>query len=151
MHLNRAKIMLLVLGICFFVLGIVNAETVYNAGVQSKTVLQATEDVVGQEIAYPKVEHPEVTGMKVTIPAGQETGWHTHSMPGYAYVLSGTITLEYEKGITKQFKPGEAFAEVVNVSHNGRNNGPDDVVLVVFFTGEKGIPFTKKKEIKKAN
>jgi quercetin dioxygenase-like cupin family protein len=89
--------------------------------------------------------------MEVRIPAGQETGWHTHSMPGYAYVLSGTITLEYEKGVTKQFKSGEAFAEVVNVSHNGRNNGTDDVVLVVFFTGEKGIPFTQKKETKKAN
>ncbi|MDD5259573.1 MAG: cupin domain-containing protein [bacterium] len=151
MRLSRSKIILSVLGLCFITFSAAGAETIYNVGVQSKIVLQATQDVVGQEIAYPKVEHPEVTGMKVTIPSGQETGWHTHSMPGYAYVLSGTITLEYEKGITKQFKPGEAFAEVVNVSHNGRNNGTDDVVLVVFFTGEKGIPFTKKKETKKVN
>ena len=151
MRLDRLKIMATVLGLFFIAFGAVSAETVYNAGVQSKTVLQATQDVVGQDITYPQVDHPEVTGMKVTIPAGQETGWHTHSMPGYAYVLSGTITLEYEKGITKQFKPGEAFAEVVNVSHNGRNNGPDDVVLIVFFTGDKGVSFTQKKEIKRAN
>lgn len=151
MNLNRLKIFFTVLGLCFFVFGLMNAETAYNAGVQSKTVLQATQDVVGQDIAYPKVEHPEVTGMKVIIPAGQETGWHTHSMPGYAYVLSGTITLEYEKGVTKQFNPGEAFAEVVNVSHNGRNNGTEDVVLIVFFTGEKGSPFTKKNSSGKPN
>lgn len=105
--------------------------------------------MIGQNIAYPKVEHSEVTGLEVRIPSGQETGWHTHSMPGYAYVLSGTITLKYEKGITRQFKSGDAFAEVVNVSHNGQNNGPAEVVLIVFFTGEKGVPFTKKKEIKK--
>ncbi len=92
-----------------------------------------------KSIAYPRVEYPEVIGLEVRIPSGQETGWHTHSMPGYAYVISGTITLEYEKGITKQFKHGDAFAEVVNVSHNGRNNGSEDVVLIVFFTGEKGV------------
>ncbi|MDD5491855.1 MAG: cupin domain-containing protein [bacterium] len=151
MHFNRSKAMLTVLGLCFMVFGVINAETVYNAGVQSKTILQATQDVVGQNIAYPQVAHPEVTGLEVRIPSGQETGWHTHSVPGYAYVLSGTVTLEYEKGIIRQFKPGEAFAEVVNVSHNGRNNGAENVVLIVFFTGEKGVPFTKKKEIMKAN
>ena len=151
MHLKSSKAVLTALGLCFLVLGVVSAETVYNAGVRSKTVLQATQDVVGQNLAYPKAEHPEVTGMKVTIPTGQETGWHTHSVPGYAYVLSGTITLEYDKAAPRQFKPGEAFAEVVNVAHNGRNNGTEDVVLIVFFTGEKGVPFTQKQETKKIN
>lgn len=151
MYRKHLKVFIFIIALTFVVFRGINAEIVYNAGVLSKTVLQATQDVVGQEIAYPMVEHPEVTGMKVTIPAGQETGWHTHSMPGYAYVLSGTITLEYEKGVTKQFKPGDAFAEVVNVSHNGRNNGSDEVVLIVFFTGEKGVPFTKKNNSGKPN
>ncbi len=151
MYRKHLKVFLFVLSLSIFAYGNVSAETVYNAGVQSKTVLQTTQDVVGQNIAYPKVEHPEVTGLEVRIPSGQETGWHTHSMPGYAYVISGTVTLEYEKGITRQFKPGDAFAEVVNVSHNGRNNSQEDVALIVFFTGEKGVPFTKKKEMNKTN
>ncbi|MDD5131536.1 MAG: cupin domain-containing protein [bacterium] len=151
MRLDRSKVRLAVLGLCLIVIGPVKAETVYNAGVQSKMVLQATQDVVGQNLVYPQVEQPEVTGLKVTIPIGQETGWHTHSVPGYAYVLSGTITLEYDKAVSRQFKAGEAFAEVVNVAHNGRNNGTEEVVLIVFFTGEKGVPFTQKQEIKKIN
>lgn len=151
MYRSRSKVFLLILALSFVVFRGLNAETVYNAGVQTKIVLQATQDVIGQKLVYPKTEHPEVTGLEVRIPSGQETGWHTHSMPGYAYVLSGTVTLEYEKGITRQFKSGEAFAEVVNVLHNGRNNGSEEVVLIVFFTGEAGVPFTKKKEVKKIN
>lgn len=151
MYRNRFKIFLLIVALNFIVFRCVNAETVYNTGVQSKKVLQTTQDVIGQNIAYPKVVHPEVTGLEVRIPSGQETGWHTHSMPGYAYILSGALTLEYEKGISLKFKSGEAFAEVVKVLHNGRNNGPEEVVLIVFFTGEAGVPFTKKKEIEKVN
>ncbi len=149
MYRRYLKVLLFMIALSVAVFSGVSAETVYNAGVQSKTVLQATQDVVGQDIVYPKVEHPEVTGLEVRIPSGQETSWHTHSMPGYAYVISGTVTMEYEKGVTKQFKAGDAFAEVVNVSHNGRNNGSEDVVLVVFFIAEAGVPFTTKKEIKK--
>lgn len=144
MYRRYLKVLLFIIALTSAVFSGIHAETVYNAGVQSRTVLQATQDVVGQDITYPQVEHPEVTGLEVRIPSGQETGWHTHSMPGYAYVISGTVTMEYEKGITKQFKAGDAFAEVVNILHNGRNNGKENVVLVVFFTGEKGVPFTNK-------
>lgn len=147
--LKYSKTVLLVLSFCFFTLPGICAEPAYNASVEAKTVLKATQDVLGQAIIYPKTDHPEITGLRVRIPAGQETGWHTHSTPGYAYVISGTLTLEYEKGITRQFKPDEAFAEVVNVLHNGRNNGTEDVVLIVFFTGEAGVSFTKKQETEK--
>lgn len=145
MYFVRLKVVLMI-GFSCFVFSRVSAEmAVYNQAVKSKVVLQAGKDVVGQEIVYPKTEHAEVTGLEVRIPAGQETGWHTHSVPGYAYVISGTLTLEYEKGITRQFKRGDAFAEVVNVLHNGQNNGSEEVVLIVFFTGEAGVPFTRKK------
>jgi quercetin dioxygenase-like cupin family protein len=120
-------------------------ESAYNAGVQSKQVMQCGQDVLGRDIVYPSVKHPQVTGLRVTIPAGQETGWHTHSVQGYAYVLSGTLTIEYAGGTKHSFNAGDAFAEVINTPHNGRNAGPGDVNLIVFFTGEAGVPFTKKQ------
>lgn len=120
------------------------AETVYNSQVQSTEILRGGRNAAGDAIAYPCTELPEVTGIKVKIPAGAETGWHHHTVPGYAYLLSGTLTLHYEGAPSRTFKAGEAFVESAGRRHNGRNLGKDDVVLVVFFTGEAGKPFTVK-------
>ena len=120
-------------------------EAAYNTGVESRKILQCVTNVLGQDLKYPAAKQPEVTCLKVTIPPGRETGWHTHSVPGYAYVVSGELTLEYAGGRVKKFKEGDAFAEVVNTPHNGANKGAADVVLVAFFTGDRGVPFTAKQ------
>ena len=44
-----------------------------------------------RRIRYPQVDDPEVQSLIVEIPAGGETGWHTHPVPAYAYILAGTI------------------------------------------------------------
>jgi hypothetical protein len=35
---------------------------------------------------------------------------------------------------------------VINVYHNGKNDGNEDVVLIAFYMGEKGKPLSVKKE-----
>jgi quercetin dioxygenase-like cupin family protein len=80
--------------------------------------------------------------LEVEIPPGKETGWHKHPMPGYAYVLSGTLTIAIEDGQHFQFEAGKAFVEVIHTLHNGKNLGTEPVKLVVFFPGEAGRPFT---------
>jgi len=119
-------------------------EAVYNSQVQTTELLKTTQNAAGQDIVYPSTAHPQVTGLKVKIPAGSETGWHSHTVPGYAYVLSGSLTLQYDTGLPRVFKAGEAFVEASGILHNGRNQGAEDVVLVVFFTGEVGSAFTLK-------
>jgi quercetin dioxygenase-like cupin family protein len=123
----------------------VSAESGYNAGVESRTILQCTTTVLGRDLKYLAAKKPEVTCLEVKIHPGQETGWHTHSVPGYAYVVSGELTVEYAGGPSKIFKAGDAFAEVVDTPHNGKNKGAADVVLVAFFTGDQGVAFTKKQ------
>lgn len=140
--IKRGILILFVFGFCLQA-GLCG-EKVYNAGVESKQVLLSTTNALGKSLKYPSAKTPEVTGIKVTIPPGQETGWHTHSVPGYAYVISGELTIEYAGGLSKTFKAGEAFSEVVDTAHNGRNKGAEDVVLIAFFTGDRGVPFTKK-------
>lgn len=44
--------------------------------------------------------------------------------------------------MTKSFEAGEALIEVVNTVHAGKAVGPDDVDLVVFYAGSKGMPTT---------
>ena len=119
-------------------------EAVYNAQVQTTEILRTTKNAAGEDIVYPATRRPEVTGLKVRIPPGCETGWHTHSVPGYAFLISGALTLLYDPGTPRSFKAGEAFVESAGVLHNGRNLGTEDVVLVVFFTGELGAAFTIK-------
>jgi len=119
-------------------------EAVYNSQVQTTELLRTPRNAAGDAIVYPVTQRPEVTGLKVRIPPGAETGWHFHTVPGYAYLLSGVLTLQYDPGTSKTFKAGDAFVESQGLLHNGRNLGTEDVVLVVFFTGEAGTPFTIK-------
>lgn len=117
----------------------------YTGDIRVRVLLKTDTTSLGHAIEYPEVGAPEVTAIEVVIPPGGETGWHRHPVPGYGYVLSGTLTLETGEGKTFTFGPGDAFAEVVKTRHNGRNLGTEPVKLVAFFTGEKGKAFTIKE------
>ncbi len=92
--------------------------------------------------AYPNTR-PELTVLKITIPANSALRWHLHPMPNAGYVLSGKITLEKKIGGKKKvFTQGQAFAEMVNELHRGRT-GNQPVVLIVFYAGTSGMPLSK--------
>lgn len=112
----------------------------YNSGVQGKIILETEKMSNGEPIDYQDTDHPRVTVMTVDIAPGAKTGWHSHPMPVYAYVMSGRLTVEIEGGKTTEFKKGEAIIEVVNLRHNGINRGKIPVKLVVFYLGGKDVP-----------
>jgi quercetin dioxygenase-like cupin family protein len=118
----------------------------YAGDVRIQVLLKTDTNALGIPLAYPEVAKPEVTAFEAALPPGAQTGWHVHPYPGYAYVLAGELTLEAEGGQKLVLRKGDAYAELVNVRHNGRNLGKDTVRLVAFFTGEKGKAFTKKAE-----
>jgi quercetin dioxygenase-like cupin family protein len=117
----------------------------YTGNIQVRTLLKTDTTSLGQVIDWEAIEHPEVTAIEVVIPPGGETGWHRHPVHGYAYVLEGELTLVTETGETLVFGPGRAFAEMVDVRHNGKNLGDIPVRLVAFFTGEKGLQITVRE------
>ena len=110
----------------------------YEGGVKVTVIKKATTAANGQKLAYAKMENLEVTAAVVEIPPGGDTGWHSHPILVYAYVLSGAITVELEGGGQYDFKEGEAILEVINTPHVGRNKGKVPVKLLVFYTGEEG-------------
>jgi quercetin dioxygenase-like cupin family protein len=110
----------------------------YQPGVKVQVVKKTTTAANGQELAYPKTANPEVTVATVEIPAGGETGWHSHPFPVYAYVMSGVLSVAIEGGSDHDFREGEAIIEVIDTRHNGRNKGSVPVKLVVFYTGALG-------------
>jgi quercetin dioxygenase-like cupin family protein len=125
--------------------GVFAGEADYKAQVKSTMLLQTDTTAAGQPIRYLPTDKPEVTVRIVEIPPGGETGWHTHPVPGYGYILSGQLTLEVEGKKTLTFDSGQAVIESVDLLHNGKNLGTKPLKILAFFTGEAGKPHTIKK------
>jgi quercetin dioxygenase-like cupin family protein len=101
-------------------------------------LLESGETIIGQGIAYPDGK-PKVTAAIVTIPPGGETGWHTHPVPLFVYVLEGEVTVDYgDKGI-KVYKAGDALLEAMNWPHNGINKTNAPVKIMAVYMGAEGV------------
>ena len=85
---------------------------------------------------------PELTILKITIPANTTLKRHTHPMPNVAYVLSGELMVETRSGHQTRLKPGEVLPELVNIPHRG-TSGNSPVELIVFYAGAPGLPLSK--------
>ena len=91
--------------------------------------------------AYPEgVAEPVVA--RITIPAHRELTWHSHPMPSFAYILSGAITVEDDKGNKKHFTAGEVMPETVHTAHRGVV-GDQPATFIVFYAGTKGMPLSQ--------
>jgi len=111
----------------------------YAGGVQAKALSKTRQTSNGAPIEYLQTSQPEITVMKVDIAPGAQTGWHKHSVPVYAYVLSGFLTVNIEGHKPLTFKTGDVIIEVVNTRHNGINTGKKPVQLIVFYTGAVNV------------
>lgn len=107
----------------------------------SATALLAAQEttVLGQTIEYPTSGAAQVSSSLLEVPRGASTGWHRHDAPLYAYVLSGTLTVDYDGGITKTYTKGSAIMEAVGTRHNGHNDGKETVRLLVVNIGAAGV------------
>lgn len=128
-----------ILIICLLLTSSLAVAGEYAGGVQAKVILKTTTTSNSAPITYLKTDQPEVTAMTVNIAPGAQTGWHTHPIPVYAYVLSGCLTIKIEGNITRKFNTGDVIIEVENARHNGVNEGDTPVELIVFYTGAKNI------------
>lgn len=73
-------------------------KAVCKPTVKVTQILKISGTAVGHPIQYPQVKKPEATMLYVEIPSEQETGWHKHPYPSYAYLLSGRLMIETENG-----------------------------------------------------
>jgi quercetin dioxygenase-like cupin family protein len=95
--------------------------------------------VAGETIVYP-TGVAKVTAAVVSFAPGQETGWHTHAIPGFAYILEGEVTIDYGVKGTRTLKAGEGLLEAVGAPHNGRNTGAGPLRILAVFMGADGLP-----------
>lgn len=113
-------------------------------GIKATTLFKTPSSWNGKALAWPEGQ-AEATAMIIEIAPGAETGWHKHPVPSFAVVLEGELQVTTKDGQVKTAKQGDAFAEVVELFHNGRNIGQTTVKLVVFYAGAVGKPLTVRE------
>ncbi|MFM0075979.1 cupin domain-containing protein [Paraburkholderia sediminicola] len=89
--------------------------------------------------SYPAGQ-PQLTVLRIVVPAHTALPWHTHPMPNAAYVLSGSLHVESKDGLHKKsLHAGEVLSEMVGTVHRGWTE-ESPVELIVFYAGVKGMP-----------
>ncbi len=113
--------------------------------ITSETLLRSSSSWDGVSYgAYPKGT-PELSVLRILIPAHTTMKWHSHPVPNVAYLVSGEITVEeLESPKTRHFTAGQVVPETVNTLHRGVT-GDKPVVLLVFYAGSKGVPLSEPK------
>lgn len=100
-------------------------------------LLSTGADVVGETIRYPQGP-AHVTAAIVTMAPGARTILHKHGVPLFAYILKGTLTVNYGKQGIRTYRQGQAFMEAMDVAHYGMNKGKEPVRVLAVYMGAKG-------------
>lgn len=108
-----------------------------------KILLQSSQTIAGEPLVYPQSAPATITSAIITIPPGQSTGWHKHTMPLVAYLFAGELEMEYATGKRVRFGKGEALLEAISVPHIGANMGTEPAQLFVAFLGSDHTDFTQ--------
>ena len=104
----------------------------------TRTVLSTGTTVTGQPIRYPSGAPARLTAVEITLQPGEQTGWHTHPVPVFGYILDGELTIDYEAKGQRTFVRGEALVEAMDEAHDGRNTGRTPVTILAVFIGMEG-------------
>jgi quercetin dioxygenase-like cupin family protein len=90
---------------------------------------------------YPQGQ-PEVTILRIVIPAGTRLEIHSHPVINAGVLISGQLTVVAADGKTLHLKAGDPIVEMVNTLHYGINEGTVPAEIIVFYAGVAGRPIT---------
>ena len=130
-------------GVCLVVASLANGVSGADAEVTGHypaiELLNSAVDVLGRPLSYPKCG-PDIQAVEITMAPGQVGEKHQHLTPLFAYVLSGEISVTYDKvsgsnreGITRTYREGDALMEAVGVSHYGFNATDEPATLLAVY------------------
>ena len=116
-----------VLGLCFLLAAPLSAST--QEKITVTTLLKTTATAAGQSIVFP-AGNTEVMALIVDLPGGADTGWHEHPFPRYAYVMSGAVTVESDRGVRQTYRTGSFFVEQTGIFHHGTTTVPTRLLVI---------------------
>lgn len=83
----------------------------------------------------------ELTILRVSVPPGAHSDWHTNPTPVAVYVMSGELHIAVQGTTDRQIiGAGDGFAEIRSMVNRHGTGGPEGAELVVFFAGAPGLP-----------
>ncbi len=113
-----------------------------SLGIKVETLAKSTKQWDGDLLPRYPTTQPEVTVLRITIPAGVTLPLHTHPVINAAIITQGKLQLSLQDGTKRLLKKGDALIEVVDTVHKGKSLGPEDVVVLVVYAGTKDLPIT---------
>jgi quercetin dioxygenase-like cupin family protein len=93
--------------------------------------------------AYPQGQ-PEVTILRIKIPAGAKLEMHNHPVINAGVLIAGELTVITEDNKTHHLKAGDSIVELVGTKHYGKNEGTQTAEIIVFYAGVENKPITIK-------
>jgi quercetin dioxygenase-like cupin family protein len=109
-------------------------------------VLPASDELAGRlrrtEIQRARFSIPsrEIVQVLTEIPAGVESGWHTHPGEEVGFIVEGTVLLEIEGNPARTLQAGDGFLVPPRTRHNARDVGPGTGRMLSTYLVEIGKP-----------
>jgi quercetin dioxygenase-like cupin family protein len=123
-----------------------NVYAVDSAAIESRQLVKSNCSWNGQELpAYPEGE-PQITILRINIPAGAKLPMHKHPVINAGVLIKGNLTVTTESGKVLELKAGDPIIEVVETWHYGQNKGDEPAEIIIFYAGVKEEPITIIKE-----
>jgi quercetin dioxygenase-like cupin family protein len=115
-----------------------------ETSIVSDVLVKSTRSWDGNQLPkYPEGQ-PEVTILKITIPAGAKIPLHQHPYINAGVLIKGELTVLTQTGDKLIMTAGDQIVEVVNKWHKGQNSGDIPAEIIVFYAGIEGQPITVK-------
>jgi quercetin dioxygenase-like cupin family protein len=141
--LRFSPAVLLFVGLAALAPGLARGDQgVRDQGVRVETLVRSDRSWNGTRLPALRAEQPEVSILRITVPAGVSLQRHFHPVINAGVLLQGRLRVEADDGATKLVEAGDALIEMVNTVHRGVSIGPDSAVILVVYVGQKGQPLT---------
>ena len=112
--------------------------------VEVKQLAKSTKSWDGNYLPSYSQGQPEVTILRIRIPAGAELDMHYHPVINAGVLVKGELTVITDDHQTLHLKAGDSIVELVNKKHYGKNEGKEEAEILVFYAGIDNKPITVK-------
>jgi quercetin dioxygenase-like cupin family protein len=123
---------------------VVKKEVLEVAAPSSITLIESELSWNGDSLPHYPTSKPQISILKITIPAHSDLPLHFHPVINAGVLLTGELYVIDEDGNELTLKAGDPIVEVVNKKHLGKNLGNEDVEIIVFYAGTAGMKITEK-------
>lgn len=107
-----------------------------------EVLVRSTKMWTGEDLPPYPTGKPELSVLKITIPPKSRLPLHMHPVMNVAYVAQGTVKIQTSEGKILDLQQDDVMIEIVDIWHEGINEGDVPTHLIVFYAGVLDEPVT---------